>query len=47
MFRQGDAVVSPDTDQKGLLTTDMGFMIPEEGYEENYAAFTFTIAPEE
>lgn len=47
MPRQGDAVVSPDTDQKGFLTTDMGFMIPEKGYEENYAAFTFTIVPEE
>lgn len=40
-------MVSLAIDWKGFLTTDMGFMIPEKGYEENYAAFTFTIVPEE
>lgn len=46
-LRHGDAVVSLDIDQEGFRNTDMGFMIPEEGREENRIAFTFTITLEE
>ena len=46
-LRQGGTVLTLDVQQRGFRYSDsLGLLLPEEG-EENFCAFTFTIALEE